>query len=117
MISLEYRHRIRSPYEWATNRWKKYRYRTKDQNMLWGVWMSQRPNPPKKVKKVKFYRFAPRPLDECDNLQNAFKATNDQLIELLGYKDDSPRSGIKWEFENVKSKEYRVRIEIYGGDE
>lgn len=79
---------------------------------------------------IKLVRLSSRFLDKEDNLPMAFKWIRDEISEcifpekrikyvdgqgklrsLKGRADDSPL--IKWEYDQEKSKQMRIRIEIY----
>lgn len=67
---------------------------------------------------VTFTRIAPRLVDS-DNLQNAFKATRDELAAFLGVSD-APRGGVDWRYAQERGPPtkrgippyYGVRIEV-----
>lgn len=72
-----------------------------------------------RIKRVRFVRFAPGELDLGDNLNSAFKHIRDQVVAWIagdntvaGRGDDGPRCGLTWEYAQVRSKEYGVRIEM-----
>ena len=76
------------------------------QNALWKDMLD--PMPSKIV--VTFTRFAPRTLDVADNDSSAFKHVKDGVADAIGIDD---RSKIyKWKYEQEKSKDYSICIEI-----
>lgn len=66
---------------------------------------------------VKMTRYASQYLDADDNLRISLKWIKDYIAAMLtndfvpGRADSDKR--IKWEYDQVKSKEYGVKIEIY----
>jgi hypothetical protein len=66
---------------------------------------------------IKLTRLAPRILDKDDNLPMAFKFIKDQISDELipgkaaGLADDDPR--LSWSYDQQKSKEKSVKIEIF----
>ena len=59
---------------------------------------------------VSMTRMGKRLLDD-DNLAGSFKAIRDEIAACLG-RDDAPGSGIRWEYEQRKSKEYGICVQI-----
>lgn len=66
---------------------------------------------------VTLTRIAPRPFDD-DGLAASFKAIRDEIAALLG-RDDNPKAGITWRYEQTRGRprEYAVRIRIERDDE
>lgn len=66
---------------------------------------------------VRMVRLAPRELDADDNLRIALKWIKDAIAEVItqdfvpGRADGDKR--IKWEYDQEKCKEYKVKIEIW----
>jgi hypothetical protein len=58
---------------------------------------------------VRFTRHGKRTLDD-DNLPTAFKHIRDGVADAIGIDDGSAR--YTWEYAQVKSKEYKIEIEI-----
>lgn len=59
---------------------------------------------------VRMVRLAKCPFDD-DNLEGAFKSIRDGIADGLG-TTDKWRGNIKWEYDQDKSKEYGIRIEL-----
>ena len=61
---------------------------------------------------ITFIREAPRALDSQDNLPGAFKPILDEIVDCLGYKDDSDRRSftLRYEQDNGHGREYRARV-------
>lgn len=68
------------------------------------------PSPSKDRLVVTLTRFGRRLLDS-DNLQSSFKAVRDQVAACLG-RDDGPKSGIRWDYEQFIGPVPMVQIEI-----
>lgn len=102
--------------------WRVRHGRTKTQRALTMMGLNMLPNPEARtrIKRIDFTRFAPRELDEGDNLNSAFKHIRDQVCAwianentITGKGDDSPSCGIKFEYApQVKQKAYGVRINM-----
>jgi hypothetical protein len=66
---------------------------------------------------VKLTRLAPRLLDSHDNLPTAFKWIVDAIAEQInknlptGQADNDKR--ITWEYDQIKSKDYAIKIEVW----
>lgn len=58
-----------------------------------------------------FVRYSPRVLDD-DNLPTAFKYIRDELVRLMGYVDDSHRCGLTFAYDQVKRKNYGVKVQL-----
>lgn len=68
--------------------------------------------------KVILTRISPRELDVGDNLPASMKYIRDQLAELIhpgagAGQGDGNKSGITWEYDQIKGKPQQVKIEIY----
>lgn len=59
---------------------------------------------------VSFTRFGKRLLDD-DNLAGSFKAIRDEVAACLD-RDDGPKAGIRWAYEQQTAKEYWIEIEV-----
>lgn len=64
--------------------------------------------------RIEVVRIAPRRLDSHDGLPSACKAVVDEVVELLGFDDDSDRQGINivYEQESAGVREYAVRVSV-----
>jgi hypothetical protein len=65
---------------------------------------------------VRLTRIAPRALD-VDNLISGMKPVRDGVTDGLGLADDSEKTGLTWEYAQMRgvAREYGLRIEIRGG--
>jgi hypothetical protein len=104
----------------AHEHWRVRHGRSKAQRAVTLIALSMLPHKDARhrVKHVRFVRYAPGALD-CDNLPSAFKFCRDQVAawiagedSIAGKGDDSPSSGIKWEYAQAKQAAYGVRIEM-----
>lgn len=91
--------------------WSKHSKRTKEQRYVGKCWMNCVKHKIKMPIEVVFTRFAPRMLDPGDNLNSAFKALRDGIAESIGINDRDP--AYTWRYEQIKSKEVGVKIEVY----
>lgn len=60
--------------------------------------------------KVMLTRCGPRPMDAHDNLPSSCKHIVDEIAEMYGVPDNDPQ--IKWEYAQVKRKEFGVIVRI-----
>jgi hypothetical protein len=60
---------------------------------------------------VTLTRYAPRLLDEFDNLPRSLKAVADGVCDAFGV-DDKPGSGLRFKAAQEKSPHYGIRIEL-----
>ncbi len=60
---------------------------------------------------MRFTRHAPRLYDD-DNLTAQFKAIRDEVVDLMGFADDSHRSGIDFVYDQEKTTGGDKRISI-----
>jgi len=59
---------------------------------------------------VSLARFGKRLLDD-DNLAGSFKAIRDEVAACLN-RDDGPKAGIRWVYEQTTAKDYWIEIEV-----
>lgn len=78
---------------------------------IWWTWRATNRQPLPVPVVVTLTRIAPRRFDD-DNLTSGFKATRDQIAELLGVDDGDPRVTWRYAQERGRPREYAVRIRI-----
>ena len=106
--------RIRSEANIQEHWTKKYKRKKIIQQAIRYIWNSSSIRNVKLPVTITLIRLAPRTLDD-DNLVAAFKSARDTVADLLipglapGRADDNPK--IKFEYKQMKSKEYAFKIE------
>ena len=96
--------------------WKYAIYRKRIEQILPGIIFNSGGVRHFEKAKVVYTRFAPRPIQDFDNLVGGWKPVQDTLVKANFFPDDSTEH-IQVEYRQEKSEEYKVRIKILGMDE
>lgn len=88
------------------------RVRLEREGAYYAWFAAGKPRPPTLPVIVTLIRNSPCSFDDGDNIAAAFKAVRDELARAIGLKGDAKGSGAVWLYEQRRSKQHIVRVEM-----